>query len=273
MLKEKVESIDKMIEEWVRQSKASARRFEEIKEGRLNEYSRVWMDYLADDFPFDNTHIRMHDGRVEIHRDVDDRNRRELMTVYFREDWETKEFTELNTSVYSSSENSQWELERLTTVGAVANVLLNHYDDILTALNTIKAEWSENYINAYSDVGRAGSMIYNWQNEKNKMYLDHAEKLLMSEGLTFTDELGSFELLYDQYVNSIKTIKVTNVSASGKTCTVEVEQYWSYRDQIEKRTYEKVRVSKLNSLYWQYRDYVLLAEKKEETATHKTSSG
>jgi len=96
------------------------------------------------------------------------------------------------------------------------------------------------------------------------VYLDHARDLLMSEGLTFTDKLASLELRYDQDVTSIKTIKVTDVSASGKTCTVEVEQYWSYYDQIEKRTYEKVRVSKLENLYWQYRDYVLLAEKKED---------
>ena len=266
MLKEKIESIDKMIEEWERQRKASAHHFEDIKEGRLEEYSRVWMDYLADDFPFENTFIRASNERVEIHRDVDDRNRRELMTVYFREDWETKEFTELNTSVYSSSEDSQWELERLTTVGAVANVLLNHYDDILAALNTIKAEWSEKYTNAYSDLRKADDMIYNWQNEKNKLYLNHARDLLMSEGLTFTDKLGSFELRYDRDVNNIKTIKVTDVSASGKTCTVEVEQYWSYGDHVEKRTYEKVRVSKLDNLFWQYRDYVLLAEKKDELA-------
>ena len=32
MLKEKVESIDKMIEEWERQRSASARHFEDIKE-------------------------------------------------------------------------------------------------------------------------------------------------------------------------------------------------------------------------------------------------
>lgn len=263
---DKIESIDRMIEEWERQRSASARRFEEIKEGRIEEYSRVWMDYLADDFPFANTYIRLHNERMEIHRDVEDRNRREIMTVYYREDWETKEFTELNTSVYSSSEDSQWELERLTTVGAVANVLLNHYDDILAALNTIKVEWSERYNSAFTDLRNADSEINHWQNYKNKIYLEHAENLLMSEGLTFTDKLGSFELRYDQDVNSIRTIKVLDTSASGKTCTVEVEQYWSYHDELQKRTYEKVRVSKLDNLYWQYRDYVLLAEEKDELA-------
>ena len=265
-MEDKIKSIDKMIEEWERQRSASARRFEEVKEGRIDEYSRVWMDYLADDFPFENTTIRLYNERMEIHRDVEDSNRREIMSIYYREDWETKEFTQLSTGVYSSSEDSQWELERLTTVGAVANVLLDHYDDILAALNTVKSEWAERYSSAFADLRKADLEINNWQNYKNKVYLDHAEKLLMTEGLTFPGKLASFELRYDQHVNAIRTIRVIDTSASGKTCTVEVEQYWSYHDEIQKRTFEKVRMSKLDSLYWQYRDYVLLADLSEEIA-------
>ena len=262
-MEDKIASIDKMIEEWQRQRAMSARRFEEIKEARLDEYSRVWMEYLADDFPFESTTIRLHNERVEIHRDIEDRNRREIMTVYFREDWETKEFTKLETSVYSSSEDSRWELERLITVGSVANVLLDYYDDILAALNTVKAEWSERYNNAFTDLRKADSMINHWNNEKNKIYLDHAEELLMGEGLTFPGKLGSFELRWDLNINAIRNIRVIDTSVSGKTCTIEVEQYWSYHDELQKRTFEKVRVSKLSDLYWQYRDYVLLADLKE----------
>ena len=262
-MEDKITVLDGIIDDWERQRVMSARRFEEIKEARLDEYSRVWMDYLADDFPFQNTYIRMHNERLEVHRDIEDRNRREIMTVYFREDWESKEFTKLTTSVYSSSEDSQWELERLTTVGAVANVLLNHYDDILAALNTIKLEWSEQYNSACNDLRKADSMIHTWQYEKNKLYLDHAEDLLMREGLTFPGKLASFELRWDQDVNAIRTIRVTGTSASGKTCTIEVEQYYSYHDETVKRTFEKVRVSKLSNLYWQYRDYVLLADLEE----------
>ena len=265
-MEDKIKSIDKMIEEWERQRSASARRFEEVKEGRIDEYSRVWMDYLADDFPFENTTIRLYNERMEIHRDVEESSRREIMSVYYREDWETKEFTKLSTSVYSSSEDSQWELERLTTVGAVANVLLNHYDDILAALNTVKSEWAERYNSAFTDLRKADSMINHWNNEKNKVYLDHAEQLLMTEGLTFPGKLGSFELRWDCDVNAIRTIRVTDTSASGKTCTVEVEQYWSYHDELQKRTFEKVRMSKLDNLFWQYRDYVLLADLSEEIA-------
>lgn len=265
-MEDKIKSIDKMIEQWERQRSYSARRFEEVKEGRIDEYSRVWMDYLADDFPFENTTIRLYNERMEIHRDVEDSNRREIMSIYYREDWETKEFTQLSTGVYSSSEDSQWELERLTTVGAVANVLLDHYDDILAALNTVKSEWAERYSSAFADLRKADLEINNWQNYKNKVYLDHARDLLMSEGLTFPGKLASFELRYDQDVNAIRTIRVTDTSASGKTCTVEVEQYWSYHDEIQKRTFEKVRMSKLDNLLWQYRDYVLLADLSEEIA-------
>ena len=110
---------------------------------------------------------------------------------------------------------------------------------------------------------KADSMIHHWNSEKNRIYLDHAEELLMNEGLTFPGKLGSFELRWDQNINAIRNIRVTDTSVSGKTCTIEVEQYWSYHDEIQKRTFEKVRVSKLSDLYWQYRDYVLLADLKE----------
>ena len=64
-------------------------------------------------------------------------------------------------------------------------------------------------------------------------------------------------------MNNIKTIKVIDTSPSGKTATIEVELYWSFSDHLERRTFEKVRVSKLENLYWQYRDYVLLANLEE----------
>ena len=144
----------------------------------------------------------------------------------------------------------------------MANVLLNHYDDILASLNTIRSEWSERFNNAFDGVRKAENMIANWEHEKNKLYLNHAEELLMSEGLTFPDKLGSFELRYDQDINNIRTIKVIDTSTSGKTATIEVEQYYSYQDELVKRTFEKVRVSKLKDFLWQYRDYVILADLK-----------
>jgi len=222
MLEEKIAIIDDTIKDWSNQRSLRAEEFSRVKEAREIDYHDVWVDYLALDFPFKGTYLRVYNGRMEIHRDVDDRNRRELMTVYFREDWETKEFTELNTSVYSSSEDSQWELERLVTVGTVAQILLDHSDDILAALNTVSRNWKGGYDNAFKALSIADSMIDHWHKEKDKVYMNHAKELLMSEGLTFTDKLGSFDLRYDQNVNSIKTIKVTDVSASGKTCTVEV---------------------------------------------------
>lgn len=267
-IKEKIESIDKMIAEWERQRSFSARKFEEVKEGRTEEYTRLWMGYLSDKFPFENTHIRMSSERLEVYRDVEDSNRRELMTIYFREKWGVEEFTELNTSVYSSSENSQWELERLITVGAVANVLLDHYDDILAELNTVKSEWSERWSSAYKDIRNADLEINNLHNYKNKIYLDHAENLLMGEGLSFdkANRLGSFRINQDWNVSSIINAKVTEVSKSGKTCTIEVEQYFSYYDQTEKRTYHKVRMRNVEDLLWQYRDYFLKAEVENQAA-------
>ena len=266
MLEEKIAMIDDTIKDWSSQRSLRAEEYREVKEAKKLDYLDVWLEYMTLDFPFEKTYIKVYSEShyLEIYRDSEGSNKRELMTIYFREDWETKEYTALETSVYSSSSNDQWELERLITVGAVAKVLLDHGDDILAALNTVRKNWKEKYDNAFKALCTADSMINKWNEEKNKVYLDHVKELLMTEGLTFKDKLGSFELRYDEDVNAIKSIKVTDVSASGKTCTVEVEQYWLYYEEIGKRTFEKVRMSKLESLYWQYRDYVLLAEEKDE---------
>ena len=40
--------------------------------------------------------------------------------------------------MYSTNDNSQWELERLFTAGEVAKVLLDHGDDIIAKFNSYK---------------------------------------------------------------------------------------------------------------------------------------
>ena len=60
---------------------------------------------------------------------------KELMSLYVREDWNTGELEKIDTSVYSTSDNSLFELERLQLVGEVASILIDFQDDILAALN------------------------------------------------------------------------------------------------------------------------------------------
>lgn len=260
---QRIKLLDEMIELQERQVEGRGKALLALEKRRREDYGVVWNEYLKD-FPFHNTTIKVGDSRVEICRDREDYPSKELMTIYMRDRWGEEGFTSLETSVYSSSDNSDFELERLVTVGAVAQVLLDHHDNILAELNSIRSVWRDKVKEATKALGDARSALRSLEQDKNNVYLDHGRELLMGEGLTFHDKLGSFDYRFDHEVRAVRTAKVTEVSASGKTCTVEITQYFSYYDEERTQTLTRVKMSNLDSLLWQYRDYVLLAEEKDE---------
>ena len=60
------------------------------------------------------------------------------MDLRLRTDWKTGEITDVTTSVYSTSDNSLWELERLQLVGQVASVLIDYKDDFMAEMMSFK---------------------------------------------------------------------------------------------------------------------------------------
>jgi len=260
---QKIKLLDEMIELQEEQVERYRKALRAVEEQRREDYAVVWNEYLTD-FPFDDTTIKVSDSRVEICRDREDYPGKELMTIYVRDSWGEEDFKSLDTSVYSSSDNSDFELERLVTVGAVAQVILDHQDNILKELNTLRQVWKDRIREAHTAFSEARNTFNSLHRDKNNVYLDHARELLMGEGLTFHDRLGSFDYRFDHEIRAIQKAKVTEVSASGKTCTLEVVQYFSYYDEERTQTLTKVRMGKLDDLLWQYRDYVLLAEEKDE---------
>jgi len=61
-----------------------------------------------------------------------------ILEVGLNEDWNTQIFDEINTSVYSTNDNSDYELERLILVGEVSKVILDFKDDIIAQYNDVK---------------------------------------------------------------------------------------------------------------------------------------
>ena len=173
-------------------------------------------------------------------------------------DSESTEFINASLKLVNNSESSEVDLGlyRLIIIGEMAKVLTLKKDIILEELNEILSYWIEPL--RKSDEARdtirdnRGAL----KSERNKALLDEAKKLLHNEGLNFSlDKKGSFEINRDEPVYGIHHVRIVELSKSGKTATVEVEQKWG--KEPTKTTYDKVRVANLECLHWQYRDYVL----------------
>ena len=170
------------------------------------------------------------------------------------------EFINASLKLANNSESSEVDfgLYRLIIIGEMAKVLTLKKDIILEELNKVLSHRIDTLkkCDDARDAERAkhGAL----KSERNQALLDEAERLLHNEGLKFSlDKKGSFEINRDEVVRHIRYVRIVELSKSGKTATVEVQQELGWNNELTQTTYKKVRVANLECLHWQYRDYVL----------------
>ena len=254
----KAQIIDQIIEKKNEELEVVREKFNSIEKERDQKYFETIQGYFGGEFTLEDVYIK-HDysstfivKRPHDQYDYD----KELITIRFRDDWSTGEFINIETSMYSTNDNSQWELERIYTAGEVAKVLLDHGDDILAAVNNTKDAYAEKYNKARDARWSVEADIQKLKDEKNQSYLDIAREKLNGEGLVFEgNQKGAIDLRWDFTIRGITSARILSKTASGKSAEIEIATWDN-----EPRTYNKVRMSNIDSLLWQYRDKVILAK-------------
>jgi len=249
--------LDQIIEKKSEELKELTNTYSEVEKKREAQYFEIIQEYFRGEFTLDDVYLHHDYGTTfEVKRpNKEYKYDRELITLRFRDDWKTGEFTDIETSMYSTNDNSQWELERLFTAGEVAKVLLDHRDDIIAKFNLCKDNFAEEYRAARNAKWTCEADINKLKDEKNQTFLDRAKSLLEEEGLVFDgDKKGSIDLRWDWTIRGITSVKILDKTASGKSATIKFSTYGQ-----EPRVYDKVRMSNIDCLLSQYRDYVLTA--------------
>jgi len=254
----KTEILDQIIETKSQELKEITKTYVEVEKKRDAQYFEIIQEYFGGEFTLDDVYFHHDYGTTFVvkrpHKEYN--YDKEMITLRFRDDWKTGEFTNIETSMYSTNDNSQWELERLYTAGEVAKVLLDHGDDIIAKFNDYKESFAEEYSAAQKAKWSAEADIQKLKDEKNQTYLDEAKSKLEGEGLVFDkDKKGSIDLRWDWTLRGITSAKIISKTSSGKSADIEISTYGE-----TPRVYEKVRMSNIDVLKWQYRDYVLTAE-------------
>ena len=253
----KAQILDQIIEKKSQELKQLTKTNVEVEKKRDAQYFEIIQEYFGGEFTLDDVYFNHDYGTTFVvkrpHKEYN--YDKEMITLRFRDDWKTGEFTNIETSMYSTNDNSQWELERLVTAGEVAKVLLDHGDDILAKFNSYKEYFKEEYNAARKAKWTCESDISKLKDEKNQSYLDIAKSLLEGKGLTFDgDQKGTIDLRWDWTLRGITSAKIISKTASGKSANIEISCYGE-----APRVYEKVRMSNIDVLNWQYRDFVINA--------------
>ena len=255
----KTEILDQIIEKKSLELKELTKTYVEVEKKIDAQYFEIIQEYFGGEFTLDDVYFHHDYGTTFVvkrpHKEYN--YDKDMITLRFRDDWKTGEFTNIETSMYSTNDNSQWELERLFTAGEVAKVLLDHGDDIIAKFNSYRESYSEEYNAAQKAKWMCESDVQKLKDEKNQAYLDEARTALEGSGLVFEgDKKGSIDLRWDWTLRGITSAKIVSKTSSGKSADIEITTH-----NETPRLFEKVRMSNIDCLLWQYRDYVLTAEK------------
>lgn len=187
--------------------------------------------------------------RVYFRRD-DQGYQRDLISLYFRsKDYSSNVVDHIQTSFYSTSSSSKFELERMVLIGEVGKMILEKGDSLLERYNHIiledkdtldslnKSIWS-----IESDVTRLNDQI---KDIEKQQLLDRLEgegiKLIYKlDENTHLYRLPSIDLKFDYRINGVKSIKILNKTKSGKSATVQVQYVRRAWDDKSKKYFWKV---------------------------------
>jgi hypothetical protein len=161
----------------------------------------------------------------------EDCREREIFQIYLRENYMMKErsenaYRDAQLSYYSTSTNSDFELQRLENLGRVATIVRKGKEGILDKANELAKIYDaelamEKFFEREDEVSTQISLL---REEINTLNKEKIKSDLISEGVEFSKGVD-IQMKYN-YTPTIKSIKLVDVSKSGKKGTAIFD--WVY---------------------------------------------
>lgn len=232
----------------------------ELEDARINQLSVMFNRIFASALEPTDV-LEVSSDRVQFTRPQLGYNyNKQVLDLYFRSsDWRDKTVTQIQTSFYSTTDDSEFELRRMILIGKVGQIVFDQSQDILQQFNSIKSDTQAEIRKARKTEWDLEREITNI--EKSIQSLEQANLLnqLENEGIEFTasdpHSLPTLDITATQCIRRVKSIRVTDRTASGKSADIQIktiEQAWdtdtqSYVDREAELVFRKVRMSNIES--------------------------
>jgi hypothetical protein len=168
---------------------------------------------------------------------------KEIFTIYFHERY--KEDSKLELSYYTTSTHSDFEIERLISLGKVARILRDNQEEILQYIKVIKRSDLERSNELYRIQDGYEKEKRSYQNANNERRKSEIELSLKGEGVTFDKDV--YIELKRNYTVRVISMKIITVSKSNKTCIVQFGTVNRLDGSVWKLVEERVDVQSLIS--------------------------
>ena len=195
---------------------------------------------------------------------------KEVLDLYFRsEDWKSETATQIQTSFYSTTGNSEFELRRMILIGKVGQIILDQSQDILQQFNQIKSDTREEIRQARKIEWGLDKEITNLKSLIQGIEQENMLTQLETEGIELTEtesyKLPTLWINANRNISGIKNIRITGKTSSGKSADVEVkviDQIYdmdtqSYSPREVELSFSKVRMRNIESLITHNKNQIL----------------
>lgn len=202
-----------------------------VEESRTDELSRMIHEYFEEVLEEEDT-IKVSSDRVEFTRPQEGyKYNKELLNLYFNsKGWGDEEADRIETSFYSTSENSEYELRRMILIGKVGQVVLDFQDDIIAEYNLVRANFKNKLSEFNKEIWALEKKAGEMRSEIDTIEKENILSKVESEGIKFelpegksVYELPNMGVKFNWTINNVKEIKVLNKTASGKSADVELK--------------------------------------------------
>ena len=242
---------------------------DEIHKNRDQSQKDQLMEYFGEVLTESGDEMNVSRDRVEFRR-IDPTStskwKKDILTLYFRsKDWRSSEINEIDTSFYSTSDNSLFELQRMVLLGKVGEMLIDHSDDIIAGHNKITSDYAGTLRKAEMAVQELELVLRAFGKEiediENKVIQDKIDtgcvEFKMRDDNPRT--LPNLDIRWDWDLTNIEKIEILSKTASGLSANIKVKRCFKQYDYdnedqettklvYQEDTFDKVRMSKINHM-------------------------
>ena len=212
--------------------------YSELQIGNALKVKEVLDSYFN---PFQELEIQVGSTSASFYMKDNLEVRREVFSLYFYERFRGE--TLLDLSYYTTSECSEFELERLINLGKVAKVVLQKSEQILKDIAEARKSDLERSNELYSIQSGYERQISEYKVAEKESKKVEVELLLKGDGVFFVED--KYIELKRNYTVRVVSMKIITVSKSNKTCVVQFGTLNRHDGSIRKLVEERVDVQSL----------------------------
>ena len=210
-------------------------------------------------------------GFIVKRRDPDAKYSREIIGISFTSsNWKRDDPDQIETSFYSTSDNGEFELKRMLTLGRIAMVILDFKDDIIAGHTQILANYKPSRVELFKTINKNDMCIDECEKEIADIREQEIRNILNEGVIEFNITEPSsrnprLEVRYNWDIRDIKMLKVISKTPSGLSAKIEVTRLsnvWK-EDEVNETevkeytdTFEKVRMSNIENFVFGNREFI-----------------